>query len=157
MIKGLGATAAAVTVAALAVSSVAPATGRGASSSARDTIRVLSTTAEEDMAFVDVGPTGDSLGDMFVFNATLSRHHRTVGHVGVACTLVALDPDEAQCLGTASFRNGQITVQGLVEDESSDFDLAITGGTGRYEGAGGTLSVHEISDSREVLTFHLTD
>jgi hypothetical protein len=157
MIKGLGATAAAVTVAALAVSSVAPATGGSLSSASRDTIRVVATTAEEDTAYIDLGATGESIGDMFVFSSTLTRHGRTVGHAGVVCTVVSMDPAEAQCLGTASFRNGQITVQGLVPDASSRFDLAITGGTGRYEGAGGTLTVHEVSDTREVLTFHLTD
>ena len=159
MLKRLGATGAMVGVAALAVGSIGPATGqvdqRGGDY--HHTIRVLSTNTEEGGG--DVGEPGESVGDMFAFSSLLTKHGRTVGHTGVACTVTSLERAEAQCVGTASLRRGQITVQGLIGEESDEeeFELAITGGTGAYEGAEGTLVVRELSETRELLTFHLSD
>ena len=65
--------------------------------------------------------------------------------------------EETQCLGSAKFRDGQITIQGLLSGEPQRFSFAITGGTGDYEGAEGTLVVREIDDEREALTFYLED
>jgi hypothetical protein len=156
MLKRLGVVGAAVAVAALAVGSVGPATGSGGADHGhdRDKIKVVSTITEE--AEVDVGKRGFSLGDMFVFTAKLTKHHKKVGHAGVVCTITSVKKQEAQCLGTAKFRHGQITVQGLVGDDEV-FELAITGGTGAFEGAGGTLVVKEISDEKELLTFYIID
>lgn len=155
MRKNLGFTGVVVAVAALAVSSVAPATGGGDHHGDRDKIRVLSTTTEE--AFVDLDEPDFSLGDMFVFSADLTKHGRQVGRAGVVCTVTSVEREEAQCLGTASLRKGQITVQGLLVGEEEVFELAITGGTGAFEGAGGTLVVKELSETKELLTFHFSD
>ena len=155
LLKRLGATGAAVAIAALAVGSVGPATGHGGSHGHdRDKVRVVSTNTEE--AFVDVGEEGLSLGDSFVFSSDLTKHGQSVGHTGVVCTLTSVEMEESQCVGTAWLRGSQITVQGLLAGEPEVFKVAITGGTGAYEGAGGTLVVKELSDTRELLTFHLT-
>ena len=49
---------------------------------------------------------------------------------------------------------GQITIQGLLAGEPEVFAFPITGGTGVFEGAEGTLVVREVSDTEEMLTFH---
>lgn len=157
MIKRLGATGGVIVLAALAVGAVAPATGQGGDRDDDDRgekIRVLSVNTEED--FADVGATGDSLGDAFVFTSDLTKHGKDYGHTGVVCTVTSLEREEVQCVGTAWLPGGQITVQGLLGGEST-FSIAITGGTGHYEGAEGTLYVKELSDTEELLTFDLED
>lgn len=156
MLKRLAATGGVVVLAALATGAVAPATGQGPAKHGGDrddTIRVLSTNTEED--FVDVGAAGDSLGDAFIFTSNLTRHGKAYGHTGVVCTLTSVARGEVQCVGTARLPGGQITIQGLLAGEPTVFAFPITGGTGQFEGAEGTLVVKELSDTQEVLTFHL--
>jgi hypothetical protein len=158
MLKRLGAAGAVIGVVALAVGSVGPATGQTSATDNDDdhqVVTVVSTNTEED--FIDVGKTDISLGDSFVFTSTLTKQGKTAGHTGVVCTLTSVKMSESQCVGTAWLRDGQITVQGLVADESEGVELAITGGTGAYEGAGGTLTSRVVSDTKEILTFHITD
>jgi hypothetical protein len=161
MLKRAVGMAAMIGVVGLTVGSVAPATGHGDHGHHGhhgDKVRVLSTNTEE--AFVDAGEPDFSLGDSYVFTSDLTKHGRLVGHTGVVCTVTSLEREEAQCVGTASLDDGQITVQGLLEGEPDVFEIAITGGTGDYEGAEGTLVVKSISDEDdevtvELLTFYL--
>jgi hypothetical protein len=157
MLKRLGVTGAVVAVAALAVGSVGPATGDGGTNhgDGRHTIRVLSINTEE--AFVDVGEDDFSLGDSFIFTSRLTKHGKQVGHTGVVCTITSTAREESQCVGTARLRGGQITIQGLLAGEPATFEFPITGGSGAYEGAEGTLVVRELPGNRELLTFHLSD
>lgn len=154
MLKRLGLVGAVVGVGALAVSSVGPATGGGPGRDGdhRHTVRVNAITTEE--ALVDVGEPDFSLGDSFVFSAKLMRHGKKVGHAGVVCTITSVKREMSQCAGTVTLRRGQIAVQGLTTADE-EFPLPITGGTGAFEGAGGTLVVHQVSPTRERLVFHI--
>jgi hypothetical protein len=49
--------------------------------------------------------------------------------------------DEAQCFATAALRVGQTTAQGIICGVPESLLQAITGGTGKYEGAEGELHV----------------
>jgi hypothetical protein len=101
--------------------------------------------------FVDNGVPGPSLGDQLVFSETLLKNGRDVGMSGGVCTVVRGVPPydivTVQCLGTLSLQRGQITLQGLFEvqgeDDPGPFELAITGGTGKYRGAGGEATFRE--------------
>lgn len=158
MFKRLGTMAAVIAVAVLAASSVAPATGHGGGGhhgDDRHTIKVLSVNTEE--SFVDVGEPDLSQGDAFIFTSDLTKHGRAAGHTGVVCTITSTATEESQCVGTAALRGGQIAIQGLLAGEPEVFEFPITGGTGAYEGAGGTLEVRELSDTEELLIFHLVD
>jgi hypothetical protein len=160
MLKRAGVAGSLVAIAVLAVSSAVPAAGHGGGGDGGrgDRIRVLSTNTEEE--FVDVGASGLSLGDEFIFTSDLTKHGRLVGHTGVVCTVTSTAREESQCVGTASLRRGQITIQGLVAGEPDVFEFPITGGSGDYEGAEGTLVVKEIPGSdptQELLTFYLSD
>src|SRR6476619_7662521 len=153
MLKRLGVTGAVVAVAALAAGSVGPAAGTDDHGSR--TIRVVSHNTEE--SFVDVGKHGFSLGDEFVFTSRLTHHGRKVGHTGVVCTITSVKREESQCVGSAKLGRGEITIQGLQADDPQVFSFAITGGTGAFEGAEGTLVVRELRHNRELLSFHLSD
>jgi hypothetical protein len=146
---------------AVTAGSVGPATGQGGGGhgggngggNGGDTVRVLSTNTEE--AFVDVGEPDFSLGDEFVFTSDLTKRGTSVGHTGVVCTVTSVEREESQCVGTASFSRGQIAIQGLLAGEPERFEFPITGGTGAYEGASGTLVVTTLSETEELLTFYL--
>jgi hypothetical protein len=160
MLKSLSAVGAVVTMTALAGGSMAPAIGQSTAGRHDDddhdrVVRVLSTTTEE--ANIDAGEHDFSLGDSFVFTSTLTKSGRRVGHTGVVCTITSTKREESQCVGTAVLPGGQISVQGLDVGERPRFELPITGGTGDFEDAGGTLVVREVSDTQELLAFHLDD
>ena len=156
MVKRLVATGVVLGVVALTAGSISSATGQGGGGhhgNHGDKVRVLSTNTEE--GFVDVGDPDFSLGDQFIFTSELTKRGKLVGHTGVVCTVTSLEREESQCVGTASFHKGQITIQGLLSGEPEEFEFPITGGTGAFEGAGGTLVVKELSETQELLTFYL--
>lgn len=130
------------------------------SHSSSEVIRTFALTVQT--ADIDVGDTGPSLGDEFVFSDDLSRHKggKTIGIDGGVCTLVRIDQSAGtftqQCVVSATLPGGQITVQGLATfseaDETPTFTLPVTGGSGRYKDAGGQVRVEELSETEANLT-----
>lgn len=111
---------------------------------------------------IDVGDTGPSLGDYFVFHDKVYYHRKQVGALNGQCTTTYLTSTEGaqQCLVTASLPKGDLTVHGIVafqlsEEEPGDATLAVTGGTGRYAGAGGEVRVHFVSDEKSIIDVYL--
>jgi hypothetical protein len=96
-----------------------------------------------------------------VFSGDLLRNGERVGRIGVVCTFVSTqnaDRVEAQCPTTSILPGGQITTQGTIVNRSLNFTLPITGGSGRYEGAGGQVVSRDVSTPTQPqveLTFHL--
>ena len=91
-----------------------------------------------------VGPASekDSIGDVLGFaNPVYDADNQSqIGTDNGMC--VRTDPGAAfECVWTVSLDGGQITVEGPFLD-SDDSTLAITGGTGDYEEAGGTMDLH---------------
>jgi hypothetical protein len=169
--KRLGILGAVIAVMALVGGAVSPALGsssHGAASTSsghadkRQTIRVIAVFTEFDPN-IDLGAPGFSLGDEVVFSGNLLRNGEQVGRVGVVCTFVSTanaDRVEAQCPATATLPGGQIAVQGVIVNRSLNFTLPITGGSGRYQGAGGQLVSRDVSTPTQPqveLTFHLED
>jgi hypothetical protein len=166
--KRLGILGAVIAVMALVVGAVSPALGssnQGAVSTSSghadtQTIRVLAVFREFD-ASIDVGAPGFSLGDEVVFSGDLLRNGEQVGRVGVVCTFVSTaNPNrvEAQCPTTSILPGGQITTQGTIVNRSLNFTLPITGGSGRYQGAGGQVVSRDVSTPTQPqveLTFQL--
>jgi hypothetical protein len=137
---------------------IASAHGKGKQ---KQTLRLVAN--ETQFEFVDVGATGPSLGDQLVFAETLFRRGREVGTSGVVCTSTHVTPPydvlTLQCVATLSLRNGQITLQGLIEvqgmDDPGPFSVAITGGTGAYRGAGGEATIRDASDTTSIYKLRL--
>lgn len=90
-------------------------------------------------------PPNMSLGDVLgfhnpVFNAA-NKHQ--VGIDNGQCTrTVATGKTEWECFWTTFIANGQITVEGPFFDDGTDTTLTITGGTGIYVGASGSMLLH---------------
>jgi hypothetical protein len=154
--KRLGVLGAAIALTALAVGVVSPALGSSSDDDdGKQVIRVVGITTEEE--FLDFGAEDFSLGDEFVFSADLRKGGKEVGTFGAVCTITSLERQQAQCVATASFTDGQITVQGLLTGEPETFVLPVTGGSGEFKGADGEVHVRQVSDTREILTFRLED
>jgi hypothetical protein len=117
----------------------------------KKTLRIAAT--EKQSEFLDLGTPGPSLGDELVFSERLFIRGREVGESGVVCTVTqAVPPYDVltfHCVATLSLRKGQITLQGLIEvqgeDDPGPFLVAITGGTGKFRGAGGEAVVRRVS------------
>jgi hypothetical protein len=161
----LVATAAAVAVLVAALASGAAWAG-GASPAASPatsgrTILIHAATAQEK--FIDAAPTGFSLGDAISIRDYLTNAGgKPAGHDGVVCTvtLVASDSAQFECLATLHLTGGDLMVQGLFTEpfrvaHHPTAVMAVTGGTGIYAGAAGTVSVHEVSEEKTDYTFHL--
>ena len=106
---------------------------------------------------VDNAPTGDSVGDTLGFGDTIYDASNTtiVGSDGGQC--VRTVPGVSwECMWTTSLENGQITVEGPFLD-AGDSTLAITGGTGAFRNASGTLDLHarDAQGTAYDFTFHL--
>ena len=102
---------------------------------------------------LNVGPEVASIGDRLVFSHTLTSAGKTVGLSGVECALTSVTTSKpkgdqkpktsarSHCVATIVLTDGQIAAQGLTDlvDPGGNFELAVTGGTGRYSGAAGTV------------------
>jgi hypothetical protein len=120
-------------------------------------LRFRAKTTEQ--TFLDLGEEGDSLGDQFIFHDVLRHAGERVGHDGGVCTVTSVEgpAGEAQCVVTAYLSDGQITFQGLIVETGDPprFTLAVTGGTGQYEGASGEVHVIEKSETQARIIVHL--
>jgi hypothetical protein len=124
-----------------------------------------------DPGFIPVAgtnPKAFAQGDELIINDQLTSTQRTssgypiVGYDAGVCTLTRIPEKNAQqtmadCTVTAVVNSGSLTVQGVVRFQSQQPDpavLAVTGGTGSFDGATGTVSVSFTKDYK-ILSFAL--
>jgi hypothetical protein len=141
-------------VIAMVVTVTGAASGSGHGQRKGKTIRVVERGTTDTS--VDLGATGDSIGDLLAFgNELFDRGNQIkVGTDQGSC--VRTVPGKAyECTWTNSLAKGQITVQGPFLD-AGDSVLAITGGTGAYRKARGTMDLHARSATEFDFTFHLS-
>jgi hypothetical protein len=140
--KTLLATLAAGTAVAAAVA--LPATGQ--ETPAARTLTLTSIQAKGAERSIDAPPRGESMGDSFVFASTLRNGARMAGRMEGDCVAIDVKFEGLQCTLTAVLADGSITLQGAsltkhipgATTPSAD-RYAITGGTGAYLGAAGTM------------------
>ncbi len=130
--------------AAVAAATALPATGQEAP--ATRTLTLTSVQAKGGERSIDTPPRGDSVGDRFVFASSLRRDGGLVGRMEGDCLAVDLRFQGLQCTLTAVLADGSITLQGASLTKHlpgatapSEDVYAITGGTGAYLGAAGTM------------------
>ncbi|MFD6077521.1 hypothetical protein ACFWG5_18265 [Streptomyces hydrogenans] len=157
---GLG-TATLVTL--LAFTPVAAGATDAGSAQTKGKIRTLTFLAEvQQLTRFPVTPGSVSQGDRVVVRSDLfDEAHNKVGETHGTCTTTRGGADEAeQCLVTYVLPDGQITTQGVYFDyiDQGPFDSAITGGTGKYEKARGSVHSETIATDPKVVrrfTIHL--
>jgi hypothetical protein len=108
--------------------------------SAAEVIKVVEHPVNETT--VDVGAPGDSVGDILTFaNPVFDAANKVeIGSDQGYCVRVVVGKSW-ECIWTLVLKSGQITVEGPFAD-SGDSTFAITGGTGKYVGAKGSLKLH---------------
>jgi allene oxide cyclase len=106
----------------------------------------------------DTGATGDSVGDVLTFANDVfdAGNAQKVGTDQGYCLRVVAGTSY-ECTWTTFLQGGQIVVAGPFYD-AKDSTLAITGGTGRYRNARGTMDLHARAGGTEfAFVFHVTD
>jgi hypothetical protein len=142
---------AAVALVALVVGAIGPAWGSSGDKDKRRTFTLEALTTEQNFE-------GTALGDQIVFTSQLLKGDTEVGHQAGVCIVTSVARAEAQCVATYVLPGGQITGQALIRlGDPAPYAGAITGGSGKYEGAEGEVRVQPVSGTRGILTFHLTD
>jgi Dirigent-like protein len=118
-------------------------------------------------------PKAFAQGDELIINDQLTTTQKVnggypiVGHDAGVCTLTRIPQHQmpqqhanqtlANCVVTAVWNNGSLTVQGVVGFKSRQpepAEFAVTGGTGRFDGAAGTLGV-SFTKNFKILTIKL--
>ncbi len=91
---------------------------------------------------IDLGEKGDSLGDLLVFaNPVFDfANQRQLGTDQGYCVRVIV-AKSWECFWTLALKDGQITSEGPFFDQG-DSVMVVTGGTGKYAGAKGSLKLH---------------
>ena len=157
MLRRLGPVAAAAALAALVVGGVSAASGSDRGSKSRD-FEVIDTT----VVFTDIDVDNSeslTVGDQFVEHNVLRNTKRTkeLGTLDAICTFTDVS-DEAttvHCVATAELRRGSIEIAGLLHFADEESNIAITGGTGRYEEAQGQVFLRAINDTDVLIRFDL--
>jgi allene oxide cyclase len=91
---------------------------------------------------VDLGAKGDSIGDMLVFaNGVFDAANKTQLGSDQGYCVRTIVGKSWECIWTLTLKAGQITVEGPFMDEGDSL-LAVTGGTGKYAGAKGSMKLH---------------
>ena len=86
-----------------------------------------------------------SLGDVLGFHNPVfneADQHQVGVDNGHCIRTVATGKTEWECFWTVFLSQGQITVEGPFYDDGTDTTLSITGGTGAYLGAQGSMKLH---------------
>ena len=91
---------------------------------------------------VDLGAKGDSIGDMLVFaNGVFDAANKTQLGSDQGYCVRTIVGKSWECIWTLTLKAGQITVEGPFMDEGDSL-FAVTGGTGKYAGAKGSMKLH---------------
>lgn len=145
-----------LSAAAVVVATVGTASGWAASASTSTASQNLTLTviehAETDTV-VDLGTEGDSRGDHLAFGNPVydSADSRRVGQATGSC--IRTTPGvEWECAWTLRLNDGSLMVQGPFFD-ARDSVLAITGGTGDYAEARGSMRLHALDSSGSKYRF----
>jgi hypothetical protein len=152
---------AATALAACGTPGAAAAAPAGSSSAAAKTLTYYAfdiNNTRADPGFIPVqgtNPKTFAQGDELIINDQLTTTHQVnggypiVGHDAGVCTLTRIPEQHANqtlanCVVTAVWQGGSLTVQGVISFHSKQPQpavLAVTGGTGHFDGAAGTVGV----------------
>jgi hypothetical protein len=110
--------------------------------------RIVVVSRNETETQIDNPPEGESQGDADVVTSPLFKRGKRVGRLDAHAVFTEVNAEQGifalQATFTATLQGGQIVSTGVaVFDEPTDnsFTAAITGGTGRYDEAGGDVVV----------------
>ena len=124
-----------VTAAAIAAAATAAFAAQGGTT-ATTTMKIVA--IQHDFGQVDTGKRGPSAGDVVVFSEALHMNGKAAGADHITCTLIGMWPKETDfCRGLFVLPGGTLVAEGA--NAHGPFTVAVTGGTGSYAGARGTM------------------
>jgi hypothetical protein len=148
---------AALAAAGIATTVTALAAGSGtAAAPAFHSVTYVAHEVPGEFAMADIAePHGDmpSIGDVLAFTNALTRDGHAAGRVSNVAVGVDARRHLFQADGTVILGDGRVEYAGLVS-QGDHFTLAVTGGTGRYVGASGTLAFRNVH-GRQLLTLRV--
>jgi hypothetical protein len=159
---GLTMSVIALTVLVGGTAALAASSGNGDDGAKVETFRVRA--PEVDRVVTDLGPPGLSQQDQIIIKKDLyfeKEPDEKVGEDVVNCVVTEIEGDqrfEALCNTAYWFDgDGQIISQAVAHFDLADpgeFNVAITGGSGKYRGAGGWIKVIQSTEIHR-LVFHV--
>ena len=91
---------------------------------------------------IDLAAKGDSVGDMLVFaNGVFDAENKTQVGTDQGYCVRTIVGKSWECFWTLTLKSGQITVEGPFFDQGDSL-FVVTGGTGKYAGAKGSMKLH---------------
>jgi allene oxide cyclase len=152
MLRKVGIGGAAVALCALAFGLGVASAGSGITGPVGITVIEHATTDK----VVDVGKKGDSTGDILTFHNDVYDETDTtkVGADQGQCVRESPKAGTWECWWTTTLAAGQITIEGPYLDASNTVLAAVTGGTGLYENARGSMEA-SCAGSECTLTYSL--
>jgi hypothetical protein len=108
---------------------------------------------------IDTGAPGDTSGDLLTFHNPVfgASNEHPVGHDQGQCVRMAPKLGTWECMWTTFLAGGQITVEGPFYDTKPSSVLAVTGGTGNFSNARGSMVLRVRNGGTEFdFIFHLT-
>jgi allene oxide cyclase len=138
----------------VAVTASASDSGRDGSGRGGKTITVIEHATTDTTT--DTGAAGDSVGDILTFaNEVFDANDAAKVGTDNGYCLRTVKGAAYECNWTALLPGGQITVEGPFLDAANS-TLAITGGTGRYRGARGTMDLQSRENGAKfAFVFHV--
>jgi allene oxide cyclase len=116
-----------------------------ASSAQSTDMTLLAVDVAKSEIYVDAGAKGDGPGDTIFFRETLLKSGKAAGGSDVMCIFVRRNA--GRCSGTLRLSGGTLEASGGTRF-GGRFSLPIVGGTGRYSGASGELTVVAVNEKR---------
>ena len=148
--KGIAIAAAGVAAAAIFTASASATSSGGTTTlrlTAKATARVFITPCRTCVTSVPAGIHTGVVADEY--GVLVNARDTRVGHFATVITQVT--PRELLVDPTLVLGQGQITARGLEAAAASSGTLAITGGTGRYQSAGGEIRFRDTSKTVQLL------
>jgi len=138
----------------LAAAVSAWASGDGHSRNSGKTITVIEHATTDTTT--DTGAPGDSVGDVLTFaNEVFNARDTTKVGTDQGYCIRVVKGTSYECNWTTFLPGGQIVVEGPFLDAANS-TLAITGGTGRYRGARGTMDLRSLAGGTKfAFVFHV--
>lgn len=105
---------------------------------------------------VDVNKDGIGAGDYAVQTGSVYQGTKKLGRLTQSCTVLTVEPvPSLRCSLDLVLPRGQVTLQGSFTVSDSAPQLAVTGGTGKYEGVRGQLTETGSDGDANLVTLHL--
>jgi hypothetical protein len=130
----------------------------GGAAGAQDGPRTISViSVEQSCRGADNGRRGDSVGDLDVCRGKLrdAATRATAGRAHWTCLYLGSTRAGSDCTATVKLRGGTLQAAGVLSHTSTRSTWAISGGTGSYAGARGTIDLRALTPTRTAATITL--